>query len=119
MSVREITHSGAIECTDSISVIFGLKLDTIGFLFNGKIINFYNPTKKAWKPFSKDKRAHLLSISRIKKRDERTYLLQDKFNELYAIRFLNIAEDGGVLIFISNVRYGYPAYLLSTNEVCF
>ncbi len=119
MSVREITHSGAIECTDDIIVIFGAKYDTICFLFNGKIINFYTPSKKAWKPFSRDKKNHLINISRIRKRDEHTYLLQDRYNELYALRFVTIPEDSGLLIFISNVGYGYPAYLLSTNEVCF
>lgn len=121
MSVRELGHSGDIVCTQDTTVIWGNKLDTLGFLINGKELYYYTYTSEAWEklPPAKRQRVAFRYDAYRPRKGERAYLLQDRFNDLYHIRFITI-DSGAILIFITNVRYGKPTYLLSSySNVCF
>ena len=109
MSVREVPFSGVTECDNNLDVIWGIKDDTICFLFKQKIRCYY--------PLSKSTKARIGKLeilntykSRYDKRGDRYYILQDNLNEVYLVRILHVDS---IVIFIINVEQGIPNYVLT------
>lgn len=101
MHVMESTEFGR-SCTIDTTVIWGTNFgDTTCFLFNGRIKCFYNVSRRAL-----NRRGEKCNIAR-----DGAYIKQDRFNELYEIRFKK--GTSGIIIFITNISFGMPNYVMS------
>lgn len=108
MNIREVTFNNQISCNDNVEVIWGFNRDTICFLFNDKSYCYYPATIKSKGKLPKHINPTLKGTDLYK---HRFFILQDNLDELYSIKII-IHKDGSILIFITNVIYGYPNYTL-------
>lgn len=115
MDVQELAIDGVFHTYDT-TVIWGFHADTICFLFNLRVRCFYNVN---WKHFDRDTHDKVLTdMQGVGKAsvgnglNQTVSLKQDKYNELYVIRF--IYGDAGVIIYATNVVFGIPSYVFRT-----
>lgn len=99
MDVLQINRDTS-KCLNDVVVYWGMKYDTIGFLFNDKILLFTLDGSSQFK--------HQISYQS----NRILYLVQDYRKEQYSI---DIVWNDGVLIFVSNIDYGIPSYVFCMN----
>ncbi len=110
MNVREVSF-GVTRC-EYLTVVWGIKEDTLCLMFDDKAICLY-PTNKNAK-IDPTKRILLKDQAILRSRgEERHFILQDFRNEVYHVRI--IINDIGVLMIIINIKYGHPSYMLGFN----
>lgn len=103
LEVTEFTRS----CARDTTVIWGTNFgDTTCFMFNGKIRCFFPVGRKIWDRSHKKKQ-----MMRADRSDANICIRQDRLNEMYEIKFAT--GKTGVVIFITNVDFGMPNYVLS------
>jgi hypothetical protein len=109
MSIRETPFSGENRFYKE-DVIWGIKEDTICFLFNETVRCYYPLNRITKSRLSKRSRKQISKhFYKYSKPGDKHFLLQDFRNEIYIIR---IVDENGVLIYIINLEYGYPNYTL-------
>jgi len=110
MNVRESSF-GTSTC-NRVTVVWGIKDDTLCLLIDDKARCYYPLNKKA--KLNKDKLFKLTSYAdKTSRRGNKHYILQDYRNEVYHVRI--ISNDMGILIYITCIPHGYPAYVLGFN----
>lgn len=109
MSIRETPFSGENRFYTE-DVIWGVKEDTICFLFDETIRCYYPLNNITRTRLSKRSKKQINKhFSKYSKSGDRYFLLQDFRNEIYIVRIVQIDS---ILIYIINLEYGYPNYTL-------
>lgn len=109
MSIRETPFSGEDRFYTE-DVIWGIKEDTICFLFD-ETIRCYYPLNRVTKARIRKRSMKQIDnhFSKYSQPGDKYFLLQDFRNEIYIVR---IVDSSGILICIINLEYGYPNYTL-------
>jgi|GEM_PF-5231912 len=108
MNVREVQFD-TTRCHRNVRVLWGIKDDTICFIYGEKARCFYPLSRKSQQKIMKT-RDRLLTWSHLSKPGDKHFIMQDKFNELYHVRIVSLKE-GKFVIFVVNMEYGTPNYV--------
>lgn len=114
MSVLEIAFDKSVTCKDTIEVIWGLKGDTIAFLYQDKELHYFPIDRSELNKDQRNKTLHRqLSLNQQnRKKEDFQILLNNHYLEHYWLRFVT-NEYGQMMIFVTNVDYGRPSYIFS------
>lgn len=100
--------------TQDTTVIWGIYEDTVCFNFNYKIRCYFPLSNEVRDNIEKDKALLFQQyIGEMKMRGHLTYILQDRRKEIYSIVFVLDKETKSLLIFVTNIDYGYPHYVFN------
>lgn len=114
MDVQEIGFNDSKSCTPDTPVIWGIRFDTICFMFTTNHLCFF-PIGERIKFESNKKQI----IEKYIRDNKITVLVQDFHNEKYTITMMTDQQTGRMLIFITNIDFGFPSYVLSFGtQIC-
>ncbi len=103
-------------CAEDTSIVFGFKEDTICFKFLDQNVCYWSLEYSDFKKNGQYIKWLDNNTGPKGLKDEKLFLKKDWRNEVYLIRFL-ISEDG-IMIYVSNVEYGSPVFVISSNKIC-
>ncbi len=116
MSVFEVQYDQTYYISDT-TVIWGANKDTLCFAFTSNIKCYYPVSQNTLGKKANKKIKRRLNGHKYFKPNHytSTFILQDRFNEIYSISFVKDKRQGTIAIFISNVVYGTPSYVLCSH----
>jgi hypothetical protein len=107
-------------CVEDSIVIWSMYQDTLHIIYLDKYLVYYALSRKEWHNLDEDVKKKFDNHLYKNTSDDTSYILRNRWREIYVVRFIVNKKKGVLIIMISEYDGGVPSYTFSfgTKNVC-